>query len=170
MDLQGVHIGIHKHKKRKRLGRGPGSKTGRTAGKGNKGQYQRSGDNPRLLHEGGTMPLYMRLPKRGFNNKFRVEYDVVNVGALEQFEAGSVITPKAIDHSGLRKLRFDGLKILGEGELTKKLEVHAHKFTALAKEKIEKAGGSCIEIPAKARGPKVKNKMRPRRPKDEALG
>ena len=168
MDLKAVHVGIHKFKKRKRLGRGPGSKTGRTAGKGNKGQYARAGDNPSLLHEGGTMPLFMRLPKRGFNNKFRVEYDVINVGDLENFDVGAVITPKAINHSGLRKIRFDGLKILGEGELTKALEVHAHRFSAMAKEKIEKAGGSCHLIPDKHHGPKVKNKMRPRRPKGEA--
>lgn len=170
MDLSTVHVGVHKHRKGKRLGRGPGSKTGRTAGRGNKGQYARSGDNPGLLHEGGTMPLFMRLPKRGFNNKFRVENDVINVGALDAFDAGSVITPKVIDKSGLHKLRYDVLKILGEGELTKKLEVHAHKFTATAKEKIEKAGGTCVVIAAKHVGPKVKNKMRPRRQRPEKTG
>lgn len=163
MDLSKVHVGVHKRKKKKRLGRGPGSKTGRTAGRGNKGQYARSGDNPSLLHEGGTMPLFMRLPKRGFNNPWRTEFDVINVGVLEQYDAGSVITPKVIDKSGVHKLRFDQLKILGEGELTKKLEVHAHRFTATAREKIEKAGGTCVVIAPKSRGPKVKNKMRVRR-------
>lgn len=169
MDLSTVHIGIHKNKRKKRIGRGPGSKRGRTATKGNKGQYARSGDNPKLLHEGGTMPLYMRLPKRGFNNPWRAEFDVINVGDLESFEVGSVITPNVITHSGLRKLRFDRLKILGDGELTKKLEVHAHKFTASAKEKIEQAGGTCVEIALRHRGPKIKNKMRAKRPKEAIL-
>jgi large subunit ribosomal protein L15 len=109
------------------------------------------------------MPLFMRLPKRGFNNKFRVEYDVVNVAVLENFEAGSVITPKVIDKCGIHKLRFDRLKVLGDGELTKKFEVHAHKFTKSAQEKIEKAGGTCVVIATAHRGPKVKNKMRPKR-------
>ncbi|MBY0586188.1 50S ribosomal protein L15 [bacterium] len=167
MDLKGVHQGIHKHKRRKRLGRGPGSKTGRTAGRGNKGQYARSGDNPGLLHEGGTMPLFMRIPKRGFNNPWRTEFDVINVNDLEKFDAGSVITPKVIDKSGIYKLRHGILKILGEGELTKKFEVHAHKFTATAKEKIEQAGGSCIVIAPLHRGPKIKNKMRPKRSPEE---
>ncbi len=170
MDLQGVHQGVHKRKSRKRLGRGPGSKTGRTAGRGNKGQYARSGDNPKLLHEGGTMPLFMRIPKRGFNNPWRTEYDVINVSDLDQFDAGSVITPKVIDKSGLYKLRHGLLKVLGEGDLSKKFEVHAHKSTATAKEKIEKAGGTCVVISAKHRGPKVKNKMRPKRRPDETLG
>ena len=116
------------------------------------------------------MPLFMRLPKRGFNNKWRVENDVINVAALEAFDAGSVITPKVIDKSGLHKLRHDVLKVLGEGELTKKLEVHAHKFTATAKEKIEKAGGTCVVIKAKHVGPKIKNKMRPKRKPAEKIG
>lgn len=169
MDLSTVHVGVHRNKRGKRKGRGPGSKRGRTATRGNKGQYARSGDNPKLLHEGGTMPLYMRLPKRGFNNPWRVNFDVINVADLEAFEAGAVVTPKVIDHSGMRKLRFDRLKVLGDGELTKRLEVHAHKFTAAAKEKIEKAGGTCVEIPLPKRGPKIKNKMRPRRAREESL-
>lgn len=167
MDLSTVHVGIHKNKKKKRIGRGPGSKRGRTATRGNKGQYARSGDNPPLLHEGGTMPLFMRIPKRGFNNKFRTEYDVINVSILDRFEEGAVITPKVIDRSGIHKLRHGVLKILGEGELTTKLEIHAHRFTATAKEKIEKAGGTCITIEPKHRGPKVKNKMRVRRKPEE---
>jgi large subunit ribosomal protein L15 len=170
MDLSTVHAGVHRRKRAKRKGRGPGSKRGRTATRGNKGQYARSGDNPKLLHEGGTMPLFMRLPKRGFNNPWRIEFDVVNVGDLDAFESGAVVTPKVIDKSGLRKLRFDRLKVLGDGELNKRLEVHAHKFTATAKEKIEKAGGTCVEIAPRRKGPKVKGKMRPKRAKEAPPG
>lgn len=165
MDLKTVHEGVHTHKKKKRVGRGPGSKKGRTATRGGKGQTARSGDIPRLLKEGGQMPLFRRLPKRGFNNnQFRLTYAVVNVGDIAKLE-GDEVTLELLKTSGLAKVRHDEVKILGEGDLDRKLKVHAHKFSAQAKEKIEKAGGECVVVPGKHRGPKVKNKMRPRKPK-----
>ena len=165
MDLKTVHEGIHKHKRKKRIGRGPGSKKGRTATRGGKGQTARSGDIPRLLKEGGQMPLFRRLPKRGFNNNaFRLTYAVVNVGDVAKLE-GDEITLDLLKSSGLAKVRHDEVKILGDGDVTRKLKVHAHKFSAQAKEKIEKAGGEIVVVPGKHRGPKVKNKMRPRKPK-----
>ena len=165
MDLKTVHEGVHTHKKKKRIGRGPGSKKGRTATRGGKGQTARSGDIPRLLKEGGQMPLFRRLPKRGFNNnQFRLTYAVVNVGDIAKLE-GDEVTLELLKTSGLAKVRHDEVKILGEGDLDRKLYVHAHKFSAQSKEKIEKAGGECVVVPGKHRGPKVKNKMRPRKPK-----
>lgn len=164
MDLKSVHEGIQKHKRRKRIGRGPGSKRGRTATKGNKGQYARKGDNPKLLKEGGQMPLFRRIPKRGFNNKWRAEIAVVNVVDLGSFEEGAVITPQILKETGLAQKLHDRVKILGDGELTRKLEVHAHHFSKTAQEKIEQAGGTCVVVAAPHSGPKVKNKMRPRRP------
>jgi len=165
MDLKTVHEGVHTHKKKKRVGRGPGSKKGRTATRGGKGQTARSGDIPRLLKEGGQMPLFRRLPKRGFNNnQFRLTYAVVNVGDIAKLE-GDEVTLELLKTSGLAKVRHDEVKILGEGDIDRKLKVHAHKFSAQAKEKIEKAGGECVVVPGKHRGPKVKNKMRPRKPK-----
>jgi large subunit ribosomal protein L15 len=167
MDLRTVHEGVHRHKKKKRIGRGAGSKKGRTATRGGKGQTARSGDIPRLLKEGGQMPLFRRLPKRGFNNNaFRLTYAVVNVGDLSKIDGGEV-TLELLKSSGLAKHRHDEVKILGEGDVERKLKVHAHKFSAQAKEKIEKAGGECVVVPGKHRGPKVKNKMRPRKPKVE---
>jgi large subunit ribosomal protein L15 len=165
MDLKTVHEGVHTHKKKKRVGRGPGSKKGRTATRGGKGQTARSGDIPRLLKEGGQMPLFRRLPKRGFNNnQFRLTYAVVNVGDISKLE-GDEVTLELLKTSGLAKVRHDEVKILGEGDIDRKLKVHAHKFSAQAKEKIEKAGGECVVVPGKHRGPKIKNKMRPRKPK-----
>ncbi|QDU60178.1 50S ribosomal protein L15 [Planctomycetes bacterium Pan216] len=166
MDLKAVHEGIQKFKRRKRIGRGPGSKKGRTATKGNKGQYSRSGDNPSLLKEGGQMPLYRRLPKRGFNNKWKLVFAVVNVVDLENFEEGEIVSLEALTESGLTKRPHDRVKILGDGELAKRLEVHAHSFSKSAKEKIEKAGGTCVVVEGPHSGPKIRNKMRPRKPKN----
>ncbi|MFO0948858.1 MAG: 50S ribosomal protein L15 [Planctomycetota bacterium] len=165
MDLKTVHEGIHKHKRKKRIGRGPGSKRGRTATKGTKGQRSRSGVQMALLKEGGQMQLFRRLPKRGFNNKWRLNYAVVNVVDLGNFEAGAVVNPETLDKIGLAKAPHDRIKILGDGELSIKLEVHAHSFSKIAQEKIEKAGGKCVVIPSPHTGPKVRNKMRPRKPK-----
>lgn len=131
---------------RKRVGRGPGSGLGKTSGKGHKGQNARSGGGVRPGFEGGQLPLFRRLPKRGFNNyEFRTEYAVVNVGDLNDFKDGSVIELKNLKESGLVKKEKDGFKILGSGELTKKLTVKANKFSSTAKEKIENAGGK-IEV------------------------
>ena len=131
---------------RKRLGRGVGSGLGKTSGKGHKGAKARSGGGKRPGFEGGQMPLTMRLPKRGFTNKWRVEYSTVNVGRLNDvFEDGAVVTPVELVESGILKNVQDGVKILGNGEITKKLTVKATKFTASAKEKIEAAGGN-VEV------------------------
>jgi large subunit ribosomal protein L15 len=167
MDLSTVHEGVHRRKRKKRIGRGPGSKKGKTATRGGKGQTARTGDLPRLLKEGGQMQLFRRMPKRGFNNaEFAAVHAVVNVGDLAKFDAGTAVTLDLLKSSGLAKHRHDLVKILGEGDLDRKLEVHAHKFSAQAKEKIEKAGGSCVVEKTKHVGPKVKNKMRPRKPKN----
>ena len=129
----------------KRLGRGTGSGLGKTSGKGHKGAKARSGGGKRPGFEGGQMPLTMRLPKRGFTNKWRVEYATVNVDRLNIFEDGAVVTPVELVESGILKNVQDGVKILGNGEITKKLTVQANKFTASAKEKIEAAGGK-VEV------------------------
>lgn len=125
----------------KRIGRGHGSGQGKTAGKGHKGQKARSGGGVRPGFEGGQTTLARRIPKRGFNNIFRTEYATVNVSDLEKFVDGTVVDAELLKASGLIKKELDGVKILGNGELTKKLTVKAAKFTAAAKEKIEKAGG-----------------------------
>ena len=125
----------------KRIGRGHGSGQGKTAGKGHKGQKARSGGGVRPGFEGGQTTLARRIPKRGFNNIFRTEYATVNVSDLEKFVDGTVVDAELLKASGLIKKELDGVKILGNGELTKNLTVKAAKFTAAAKEKIEKAGG-----------------------------
>ena len=130
---------------RKRLGRGIGSGLGKTSGKGHKGAKARSGGGKRPGFEGGQMPLTMRLPKRGFTNKWRVEYATVNVDRLNIFEDGEVVSPVELIQAGILKNVQDGVKILGNGEITKKLTVQANKFTATAKEKIEAAGGK-VEV------------------------
>lgn len=135
-------------KSRKRLGRGIGSGTGKTSGKGHKGQNARSGGGVRPGFEGGQMPLFRRLPKRGFTNVFKKEYALVNVSVLENFEDGAEVTPEILINSGLIKKAKakDGVRILGEGELTKKLTVKAHHFSKAAAEKIEAAGGKAEVI------------------------
>ena len=131
---------------RKRVGRGPGSGLGKTSGKGHKGQNARSGGGVRPGFEGGQLPLFRRLPKRGFNNyEFRTEYAIVNVGDLNDFKDGSVIELSNLKESGLVKKEKDGIKILGNGELTKKLTVKANKFSSTARVKIENTGGK-IEV------------------------
>jgi len=133
-------------KNRKRIGRGPGSGTGKTSGKGHKGQNARSGGGVRPGFEGGQLPLYRRLSKRGFNNyNFRTVYATVNVSDLEKFDEGTVVTVEKLKEVGLVKKELDGVKVLGNGELTKKLTVKANKFSNTAKEKIENVGGK-IEV------------------------
>ena len=131
---------------RKRLGRGTGSGLGKTSGKGHKGAKARSGGGKRPGFEGGQMPLMRRLPKRGFHNPFKKYYAAVNVSRLDIFEDGAVITPFELMHSGIINKIEDGVKIMGDGEITKKFTVQAHKFTATAKEKIEAAGGKAEVI------------------------
>ena len=128
---------------RKRVGRGPGSGTGKTSGKGHKGQNARSGGGVRPGFEGGQLPLFRRLSKRGFNNyNFRTVYATVNVGDLERFEEGTTVTKELLIEAGLVKKELDGIKVLGNGELTKKLTVKADKFSSTAKTKIENVGGT----------------------------
>ena len=124
-----------------RKGRGAGSGNGKTAGKGHKGQNARSGGGVRPGFEGGQLPLYRKLPKRGFNNKFAKEYVTVNVSALNVFEDGATVNLDTLVACGIVRKELDGLKVLGNGELTKKLTVEAKLFTASAKDKIEAAGG-----------------------------
>ena len=129
-----------------RKGRGPGSGNGQTAGKGHKGQNARSGGGVRPGFEGGQLPLYRKLPKRGFNNRFAVNYAIVNVAALNNFEDGAVVDMEALVAAKIVRKPLDGLKVLGNGELTKKLTVKATVFSATAKEKIEAAGGKTEEV------------------------
>jgi large subunit ribosomal protein L15 len=129
----------------KRLGCGESSGHGKTSGKGHKGQKARSGGSIRLGFEGGQMPLIRRLPKRGFNNSaFKTQYALVNLDELEVFDAGSQVNEQLLREKGLISGKFDGLKILGRGEITKKLTVEADKFSESARQKIEQAGGSVV--------------------------
>jgi large subunit ribosomal protein L15 len=129
-------------KRKVRVGRGMGSKLGKTAGSGNKGQKSRRGYSRRRGFEGGQMPLHRRMPKRGFHNPFGVTYSVVNLEELNAFPAGETVTPDLLRAHGFVRRATDPIKILGDGELKNKLAVHAHAFSASAKEKIAKAGGS----------------------------
>jgi large subunit ribosomal protein L15 len=134
------------NKEPKRKGRGIGSGHGKTAGRGHKGQKARSGGGVRPGFEGGQMPLTRRIPKRGFTNIFAKVYSEVNVGDLEIFEPGTVVTPELLKEKGLIKKIKDGVKILGDGELTKSLIVRAHKFSKTAQQKIEAVGGKAEVI------------------------
>lgn len=150
MNLNEVHRGVHKHKKPRRIGRGVGSGRGKTAGKGHKGHKATAGFSMQPSFQGGQTPLFRRIPKRGFNNRFALTVAVVNVGELEtNFEAGEEVTLEALKAKHLAKGRFDELKILGGGELTKKLAVAGHRFSKSAQEKIEKAGGQVNVLPGK---------------------
>ena len=133
-------------KARKRVGRGTSSGTGKTAGRGQKGQGARSGGGKKPGFEGGQTPLFMRLPKRGFTNFNRKEYAIVNVASLNGFEDGTEVTPELLIECGLVKKELDGIKILGEGELEKKLSVKANKFSKSAIATIEQAGGKAEVI------------------------
>jgi large subunit ribosomal protein L15 len=131
---------------KKRVGRGPGSGHGKTAGRGEKGQKSRSGFSRTLGFEGGQMPLHRRLPKRGFTNIFKKEYAVINLADLERFDNGATVDETALRQAGLVKGQNDGIKVLGNGKLSKKLTVSATKFSATAKSAIEAAGGTVQEI------------------------
>jgi large subunit ribosomal protein L15 len=149
MQLHDVDQGIHKRKKRKRVGRGIGSGHGKTASKGHKGHSSRQGFKYGALFEGGQMPLARRVPKRGFfNGAFKKDFAIVNLSALDAcYEAGAVIDEEALRARGLVKGRHDdGVKILGDGEVTKAFTVSAHKFSKSAVEKITAAGGSTIVV------------------------
>jgi large subunit ribosomal protein L15 len=138
---------------RKRLGQGRATGHGKTSGRGGKGQSARSGSSIRPGFEGGQMPLTRRMPKRGFNNaRFATRYLPVNLGAMNQFEDGAKVDEVALRQAGLANGRADGIKILGQGELTRQLKVVAHAFSASARAKIEKAGGSCEVVGAAQAG------------------
>ncbi len=141
MKLFELQPGVGSNKDTKRKGRGHGSGNGKTAGRGHKGQNARSGGGVRIGFEGGQMPIYRRLPKRGFNNVFALKYAEINVSDLNKFEDGAVVDAAALKEAGIIKKTFDGLKVLGNGEVTKKVTVKAAKFTEAAKEKIVAAGG-----------------------------
>jgi large subunit ribosomal protein L15 len=150
MNLAEVNRGIQKHKKKKRVGRGKGSGLGKTSGRGHKGQGQLAGWSAPSIFEGGASPLIRRIPKRGFNNSFGKTVASVNVGALSAaFSDGEEVTIESLKSKDLAKGRYDELKILGGGELTKKLKITAHRFSASALEKIQKAGGEANVIPKK---------------------
>ena len=133
-------------KERRRVGRGMGSGLGKTSGKGEKGQKARSGVSIPATFEGGQLPLYRRLPKRGFSNaQFKIKYAVINVSDLNRFDDGAVVTPEILHDAGLLKNQLDGVKVLGNGTLEKKLTIKAHKFSKEAVNKIEKSG-STLEV------------------------
>lgn len=158
MKIHEVNEGCHKYRKTKRLGRGTGSGQGKTSGRGHKGQFSVSGSSHHPAFQGGQMPMVRKIPKRGFNNKFALTVAVLNVGDLEAvFAAGDEVNPAVIKEKGLVKFSHDALKILGDGDLTKSLKVTAHRFSAAAREKIEKAGGSVTVLPGKKAV--VRNKM-----------
>jgi large subunit ribosomal protein L15 len=147
MDLSNLKPKKGARHAKKRVGRGPGSGNGKTSGRGEKGQKSRSGYSRMLGFEGGQMPLHRRLPKRGFTNIFKKERAVVNVSDLERFENGATVDESTLRANGLVKGQIEGgIKILGDGKLTKKLTVHAHKFSESARKQIEAAGGTCQEI------------------------
>lgn len=148
MSLHEIHQGVHKHRRPDRKGRGIGSGQGKTAGRGHKGQFARAGWKARPIFQGGSTPLVRRIPKRGFTNSGALVVAEINVGDLEElFESGATVTPDGLRAAGIVKQRFDVLKVLGDGELTKKLNVSAHRFSTSAKEKIEKAGGTVTIVP-----------------------
>lgn len=150
MQLDDVHRGIHKNRKRRRIGRGPGSGFGKTSGRGHKGHKSRSGYSRKPNFQGGAMPMFRRIPKRGFHNRFAVQVFAVNVGDLNNvFEDGAEVTPQVLAEKGLAKGVYDELKILGDGELTKKLKVSAHRFSKSAEAKISSAGGTVEKLVAK---------------------
>ena len=145
MNLHEMKYNYGARKDIKRLGRGQGSGQGKTAGKGHKGQNARSGGGVAIGFEGGQTPFYKRMPKRGFTNFNRREYAVVNIETLEKFDDGVTVTPELLKEAGIVKKQFDGIKILGNGTLTKKLTVSCNKISASAKAAIEKAGGK-VEV------------------------
>jgi large subunit ribosomal protein L15 len=166
MDLATVHEGVHKNRPKKRVGRGIGSGHGKTSTRGHKGQWASAGaKKPTVLFEGGQMQLFRRIPKRGFSHAtWDREFLVVNVGDLDDaFQDGDTVDPAALKKAGLAKGPADGVRILGEGELTKKLTIKAHHFTKSANEKITAKGGTIEVIPPPKKP--VRNKMKPRPPK-----
>ena len=162
MDLSTVHHGVHKRRKKKRVGRGPGSGHGKTGSRGSKGQYASAGaDMPFPVFEGGQMQLFRRIPKRGFSNAtWQKRFLVVNVGDLNVFDDGATVDQEALRRAGLANGQADGIRILGTGDLSKRLTVRAHHFSKSASEKITAKGGKADLIPPPKKP--VRNKMKPR--------
>jgi large subunit ribosomal protein L15 len=159
MNISDVHRGIHKGRSRKRIGRGIGSGHGKTAGRGHKGQGSRNGVSFLSIFQGGTMPLVRRVPKRGFNNRWARTVVIINVGELnEAFNAGDNVTPETLASAKLVKGSYDFVKVLGNGAVTKKLKVSAHRFSKSAADKIAQAGGETKVIAGPAPVIKQKNK------------
>ncbi|MCC6507636.1 MAG: 50S ribosomal protein L15 [Pirellulaceae bacterium] len=150
MNISEVNDGITKNKLRRRIGRGPGSGQGKTAGRGHNGHKSRSGYSRHPVFQGGDLPLVRRIPKRGFNNKFALTVVSINLGQIAQvFDAGDEITPKTLQARGVIKRRFDEIKVLGDGEITKPLKISAHRFSASALEKLQAVGGSATVVKAR---------------------
>jgi len=168
MDLKAVHQGINKRKQKKRVGRGPGSGMGKTSTRGAKGQWASAGaGHPIGMFEGGQMQLFRRIPKRGFNNAtWQRTFLVVNVGDLNKFDDGAVVDETVLKDAGLAKGPADGVRILGTGDLTKKLTVKAHHFSKSAAEKIAAKGGTVEVIPPPKKP--VRNKMKPKPAKTQS--
>lgn len=163
MKIHDVHRGIRKFKKPRRVGRGIGSGRGKTCGRGHKGQKSNPGYSALPIFQGGTMPLVRRIPKRGFHNRFALTVAAVNVGDLERaFSPGDDVTPDTLKARAVIKGTYDVLKILGDGELTKRLRVSAHRFSDSAKAKIESAGGEAVVLPGKTRVEARKRQRQPR--------
>ncbi len=150
MNLEEVNQGVTTNRARKRIGRGIGSKTGKTSGRGHNGHKSRSGYSRHPMFSGSDTPVYMRTPKRGFHNRFAVTVVGVNVGAINKaFNDGDEVTPSVVRHKGVVKVRFDELKILGDGEVTKKLNFVVTRISDSAKAKVEAAGGTVTIVAAK---------------------
>lgn len=143
MDLHSLTSSEGARKGRRRVGRGMGSGSGKTSGRGHKGQKARKGASRKLGFEGGQMSLVRRIPKRGFTNPTRRDYTIVNVAALDRFEDGADVTTDVMAQAGVTNRITHGIKVLGRGDLSRKLTVHAHAFSQSAREKIEAAGGTC---------------------------
>jgi large subunit ribosomal protein L15 len=159
MNLSQINHSIQKRKRPKRVGRGVGSGHGKTSGRGHKGQGQLAGWRQNSTFEGGRMPLVRRIPKRGFHNQWGAQVAIVNLGDIDEaFDAGAEVTPDTLRESGVVKGRYDQLKVLSSGDLTKKLKISAHRFSKAALEKIQKAGAEAITIAAPA--PVVRNKQK----------
>lgn len=150
MNISEVNRGITRNKNRKRIGRGTGSGHGKTSGRGHKGAGSRNGVSTRVTFTGGNMPLVQRIPKRGFNNRWALKVATVNLGQIEEaFQAGEEVTLESLKAKNLARGRFDVLKILGDGELKKKLKISAHRASESAKAKIEQAGGELVLLPGR---------------------
>jgi large subunit ribosomal protein L15 len=166
MDLSTIHHGVHKRRKKKRVGRGIGSGHGKTATRGSKGQWASAGAHkPPEIFEGGQMPLFRRIPKRGFSTAtWARRYLIVNVGDLDRFDDGATVDREALRKAGLANGPADGVRVLGEGELTKRLTVRAHHFSKSAAEKIAAKGGTAEVIPPPKKPARNKMKARQQKP------